>query len=693
MGLRTKLLLVGLVLLLLPMGGYQFIDKLERLLRKAAAESLIATTESIRRSLRADNPEMLDQATRGLYVWPRSFPVALDGYNADWQDTQASARYRDSATDLKVELYLGEFGRDLFVLVQVDDITPVRADPSEAFPELSDHIELSFILDDSRYDYSITSAGPGRIVARAEQSSDGLIGPGLQGFWQERPGGYAAELLLPGGAKLSGFALKVSDYALAGLGNPTSVAGTLQSGNVQMVPTLRYQPEVARKLSQLVGPLTRAWLVGADGTILASAGTLEGTVAPTPRSGWWSFIYRRVLAGSLQPARPQRQEAGYLTGAEVTSALGGANAVAWRDAPEGRVTASAAVPATTTGDGGAIVVEQVSEAMQLLTDEALASLVSLGVGIALVGGLALFTYATVLALRIRRLRNAADSALSGDGSISYDFPTSRSRDEIGDLSRSFAGLLRELEQYHEYLRTLASKLSHELRTPLAVVRSSLENLEHEPLTEEAADYANRAAAGADRLAGILRSMSEANRLEESIARTDREEFDLTDVVRGCVGGYQAVHANHSIVLKQPAEPLKVDGSPELLAQALDKLVDNAVSFTPAGGWIRVEVSQAEHDAVVAVANQGERLPDTLRSRLFDSMVSVREYHTDRAHLGLGLYIVRLIARFHGGEVSAQNLDDVSGVVFRITLPLVGRPITLSRITPIPPSKSPAGSAA
>ena len=97
----------------------------------------------------------------------------------------------------------------------------------------------------------------------------------------------------------------------------------------------------------------------------------------------------------------------------------------------------------------------------------------------------LLGYATWLSRRIRRLSVAAEDALESDD-LRSSLPSAQSGDEIGDLSRSFSHVLRQLGDYNDYLRTLASKLSHELRTPLAIVTSSLENLEHEPLNEASA---------------------------------------------------------------------------------------------------------------------------------------------------------------------------------------------------------------
>ena len=194
---------------------------------------------------------------------------------------------------------------------------------------------------------------------------------------------------------------------------------------------------------------------------------------------------------------------------------------------------------------------------------------------------ALLGYASWLSRRIRRLSVAAEDALDKD-LLRPTLPSAHAGDEIGDLSRSFSDVLRQLGEYNDYLRSLASKLSHELRTPLAIVTSSLENLEHEPLNEASADYAARARDGADRLRRILAAMSEASRVEELMAHAEPEVFDLNSVLHSTIAAYRDVYPERQFNFRTDLDNAPVRGSPELLIQMLDKLVDNAVDFSATG---------------------------------------------------------------------------------------------------------------
>ena len=101
---------------------------------------------------------------------------------------------------------------------------------------------------------------------------------------------------------------------------------------------------------------------------------------------------------------------------------------------------------------------------------------------------------------------------------------------------------------------------------------------------------------------------------------------------------------------------------------LDKLIDNAVSFSQPGSTISVALNHTDRDIIIRVSNTGPLLPESMRNELFGSLVSIRDKSGESQHLGLGLYIVQLIVDFHRGRVKAEDLADNSGVCFEIDLP-------------------------
>ena len=113
------------------------------------------------------------------------------------------------------------------------------------------------------------------------------------------------------------------------------------------------------------------------------------------------------------------------------------------------------------------------------------------------------------------------------------------------------------------------------------------------------------------------------------------------------------------------------GAPELIAQALDKLFDNARSFAPETAGSASRWTRRDDGAEIRVANSGPPLPAAMQDRLFDSLVSVRGggARVGEPHLGLGLYVVRLVAELHQGKVEAHNIE--GGVAF--VMQLAGMP--------------------
>jgi K+-sensing histidine kinase KdpD len=103
---------------------------------------------------------------------------------------------------------------------------------------------------------------------------------------------------------------------------------------------------------------------------------------------------------------------------------------------------------------------------------------------------------------------------------------------------------------------------------------------------------------------------------------------------------------------------------------LDKLIENAVDFSAVVNPITIELSTESLQARISIINEGPELPLELQEQIFDSMVSIRKKSDKKSHLGLGLYVARQIAEFHGGSIQAKNREDgINGVICSIVLPL------------------------
>jgi two-component system sensor histidine kinase ChvG len=427
--------------------------------------------------------------------------------------------------------------------------------------------------------------------------------------------------------------------------------------------------EIAAILKGLERGSARIWVVSRDYRLLALAGSLKRADPPPPS------LAERTLSWLLAPPTEEFDDAvaadAIVAGREIAAALQGAAAMRTRNTRDGRAVVVSAAHPIWVGDQvhGAVVAEETTNRIASLRSQALERLLAATLIVfALVAALLLW-FATRISSRIRRLSDEAEAAIDARGRVTRLTTASDAGDEIGDLSRSFTTVLGRLARYNAYLEALAGRLSHELRTPVAVVRSSLENLHAARTPEETRTYVARAEEGLARLATILARMTEASRLEHSLQAAARERFDAATVVSGCVEGYRLAYAAHRFELECAPLPVMLNGAPDLLAQLLDKLVENAVDFAKEGSAIRVRLLEKDGGALLLVENEGPPLPEALRDSLFDSMVSLRtERSAGAPHLGLGLYIARLIAEFHGGALRARDLPQGRGVAFEASLP-------------------------
>ena len=426
--------------------------------------------------------------------------------------------------------------------------------------------------------------------------------------------------------------------------------------------------EITAILKGLERGSSRIWVVSRDYRVLALTGSLKRP-NPVPPS-----LAERALGWLLAPPTEEFDDAiaqdAIAAGREVGAALQGAAATRTRNSRDGRVVVVSAAHPIWVADQvhGAVVVEETTNRIASLRSQALERLLLVTLAVFVLVGAVLLWFATRISSRIRRLSDEAEAAIDARGRVTRLTTASHAGDEIGDLSRGFTTVLGRLARYNAYLEALAGRLSHELRTPIAVVRSSIENLHAARTPEEVGTYVTRAEEGLARLGTIVARMTEASRLEQSLSTAMRERFDAAAVVRGCVEGYRLAYAPRSFALALPEARTLALGSADLLAQMLDKLIENAADFATPGSAVRVALGWQDGKILLRVENQGAPLPEAIRESLFNSMVSLRsERSGGDPHLGLGLHIASLIAEFHGGALRAENLADRSGVVFEATL--------------------------
>jgi dedicated sortase system histidine kinase len=675
--IRFQLLLVALATLVLPWAGCQYARELETALRVAQENALLASADTIARALSAEparvfpNPD--DQAFKAdqgdLYVYPLHGEPLLDGYRDDW-GIPADLETLASSDRLVARLQAGMTDRYLFLYVEVDSahFTP---EPSTVHPgsDRFDRVDLDLLRPDGTpAAYFFATTAPGLIGATSVVTgADGVARtasePRIQAFWLQNSQGYHLEARLPLSLIGPRLWVQVTD------GSSGATAGFTATDPPQGGRLFLTTPGLAELLGTFIRAGTRATVIDSNSLKLGETGELHPRdlgEGPGPGQSW----YRRFMAVDTSRWPLASSAPGRLEGQSVSAALAGQSHAEWLRTGSQELLLSAAAPIVVAGQvRGAVVLEQAGDQLLDLRDRALHRLFNFTLWAIAVVVIFLFGFATWISVRIGRLRSAADSAVGNDGSIRLSMPESASTDEIGALARGFERLLARLNEHSQYLRTLGGKLSHELRTPLTIVRSSLDNLESEGLREDQRKYVTRARDGAQRLQSILSALGAAARVEESIKQAERHSFDLRELLVSAVGAYRDGFPGARFELDMPPEACFMRGAPDLIIQMLDKLIENAVDFCPQGGLIGVALSRSSDHYELAVRNDGAPIPDAMLGRLFESLIEHRQGHDDKPHFGLGLYIVRLVAEFHGGRASAANAPQ-GGAVFTVMLPLI-----------------------
>ena len=701
-GLRLKLFLAASILLLIPLLGFLYVRELENLLLKVQEQGVVATARAVGTALN-DRPSLFLSGEvypfalaqdNDLRIDNLPAPIVIDGQTEDWAKQPVAPHAvgagagRPESRAFSARYRIGRQGNAIDALFEVQDLKVVLRDPDKDPLQAADHLEVAVVTPDDEFlRFAIDARGTGKaLVHLLTADGEQVIDNRIQAVFRLVPGGYLIELRLPRslvGPRLGFTVVDVDDPAAgsAVVSISTSDTSSKQTLGAVIVPS----PEVSELVGRLGRARSRIWVLDVNRRVIAQAGSLRAPPALNDPAQdaimrFWEAAAELLVRPILRLAKSEPNEdfqdiapgTYRLEGREIDDALAGRTGTRRRLTPDSRaVVLSAAQPVWLEDKVvGAVLIEETTNDVLALRNRAFEKLFAALLVVYVGGTAALLIFATRLSLRIRRLRDEAEHSIDPHGRVLGTVSGSGAGDELGDLSRSFADILRRLQQYTDYLESLAGRLSHELRTPVAVVRSSLDNLNQVELSDEARVYLHRAEDGLSRLSTIFTRMSEATRLEHSLASVERERFDLADVVRGCVEGYRLAHRERVFVFDAGSAPFPVVGSPDLVAQMLDKLAANAVEFSAAGSTIHFELKREAAGARLSVLNEGPPLPADMQDRLFESMISVRdEQSQSEPHLGLGLYIVRLIAECHGARATARNLDDGSGVEIRIDFPL------------------------
>ncbi len=271
----------------------------------------------------------------------------------------------------------------------------------------------------------------------------------------------------------------------------------------------------------------------------------------------------------------------------------------------------------------------------------------------LISGLVSLGLAALLSRPIRRLRLAAQRMAKGDLSVRVG---GKGRDEVAELARDFDLMAERLREMLDSQKRLLSDVSHELRSPLARLRVALELLEKNNDHERALQRIGKEADELERLVSNLLSLA---RLESGQSILERKRVSLRQLLHNVVNDadFEAAARGRKVTL-EPGEDFTLEGDPVLLRAAIENVVRNAVRHTREQTTVQVHLSSEPEGVRIEVCDQGEGVPETELSRMFEAFTRIGEARDRHSGgFGLGLSITGQVMAAHGGSVSAANRSE------------------------------------
>ncbi len=429
---------------------------------------------------------------------------------------------------------------------------------------------------------------------------------------------------------------------------------------------------VAPVLRRLVSPTkTRARIYDRDGVLILDSRNLYGRGdvlrfdLPAPTADKPGYMERTVSAVRRWLGRgdlPLYTELGPENGKgypEVTQALKGLSASMVRVNERGEVIVSVAVPVQRfrAVRGSLMLSTQGADIDDMVEAERLAIvkvfLVAAGVMVVLS-----MLLAGTIAGPVRRLAEGAERVRRRIRTRVEIPDFTRRRDEIGHLSGALREMTSALYSRIEAIESFAADVAHELRNPLTSLRSAVETLPMAKTDANRKRLLDVIEHDVKRLDRLISDISDASRLDAELQRQEVAPVELAQLLDALVTAANEIHTDDVKVTLAfeggPPANFKLPGHDLRLGQVVSNLVDNARSFSPAGGTVRVTCRKLKNEVEIVVDDDGPGIgPDAL-DKIFERFYTDRPHQGFGQNSGLGLSISKQIVEAHGGTIRVEN---------------------------------------
>ena len=243
-------------------------------------------------------------------------------------------------------------------------------------------------------------------------------------------------------------------------------------------------------------------------------------------------------------------------------------------------------------------------------------------------------------------------------------------DEIGMLARAVSDMTQALRERIDATEAFAADITHELKNPLASMASAVESLGR---TNDPAITAQLHAILSEdvrRLDRSITDISELSRLDGELSRARFETVDVASMLETIVNArtLRRSESMPQVLLEKPRAKLRIMADEARLIRAVENLIDNALSFSPAGGTVRVSAKRRDSDVAVLIDDDGPGVPVERRDAIFRRFHSERPADHFARHSGLGLAISQTIVEAMGGTIGVDETPSGTGARFAIRLP-------------------------
>ena len=274
--------------------------------------------------------------------------------------------------------------------------------------------------------------------------------------------------------------------------------------------------------------------------------------------------------------------------------------------------------------------------------------------------------------RVEAVNRTSASIIQGD--FSERVPLTGSGDEFDQLASNLNAMLDQIERLMIGMRQVTDNIAHDLRTPLSRLRARLEvTLLERPDAARYADVLGETIAEADQLLGTFNALLSIAEAEAGSRRETMAVVELSEIARSVADLYEPVADEKGLVLEVAVAPsLPVRGDRHLLSQAIANLLDNALKYTPEGK-VLLSARRVGDQIRLEVADTGPGVPADRRESVFDRFVRLEGSRSTQGN-GLGLSLVRAVAKLHGGDVRLE--DNNPGLKAVLILPAAGERLAL-----------------